>query len=102
MKIPEKFTINTQEITVEIVDQLQDQRFGEYNSITDTIRIAKCIKNDDGEVIKLKEEQILNSFFHELLHVFQWHCTGDTSETESSTYAGYFIEFIKSSGLTIN
>lgn len=102
MKIPEKFTINSQEITVEVLDTLPDQKFGEYNCITDRIKLAQCVKDDDGIIIPLKEEQILNTFIHELLHAFQWHSQGDTSETESSTYAGYFVEFIKSSGLTIN
>lgn len=101
MKIPEKFTINGQEITVEIVDTLPEQKFGEYNCITEKIKLARHIRYD-GYVNPLKEEQILNTFIHELLHAFQWHSQGDTSETESSTYAGYFVEFIKSIGLTIN
>ena len=37
MKIPEKFTINSQEITVEVLDTLPNQKFGEYNCITDRI-----------------------------------------------------------------
>lgn len=102
MKIPEKFTINSQEIKIEIVDIIADGLFGQYNSLTDTIKIAEYVRNEDGDKIKLTEEQILNTFIHELLHAFQWHSKGDTSETESSTYAGYFVEFIKSSGLTIN
>lgn len=102
MKIPEKFTINSQEITVEVVDQLPDQKFGEYCCITNKIKLARHVKDDDGTIIPLKQEQILNTFIHELLHAFQWHSKGDFSEEESSTYAGYFIEFIKSSGLTIN
>ena len=102
MKIPEKFTINSQEIKIEIVDIIADGLFGQYNSLTDTIKIDEYVRNEDGDKIKLTEEQMLNTFFHELLHVFQWHSKGDTSETESSTYAGYFVEFIKSSGLTIN
>lgn len=102
MKIPEKFTINSQEITVESWDTLPDQKFGEYCCITNKIKLARHVKDDDGTIIPLKEEQILNTFIHELLHAFQWHSKGDFSEEESSTYAGYFIEFIKSSRLTIN
>ena len=101
MKIPEKFTINSQEITVEVVVQLPDQKFGEYCCITNKIKLARYVKDDDGPIIPLKEEQILNTFIHEVLHVFQWHSKGDFSEEESNTYAGYFIEFIKSSGLII-
>lgn len=101
MKIPSTFTINTQPITVEIVPKLSNSDFGQYNPVTDTIKIAKTIINEDGET-ELTEEQILNSFFHELLHVFQFHANGDTDETQSSTYAGYIIEFLKSSGLNEN
>lgn len=101
MKIPEKFTINSQEITVEVVDQLPDQKFGEYCCITNKIKLARYVKNDDGPVLPLKEEQIEHTFWHELLHVFQWNAKGDFSEEESSTYAGYLLEFFKSSGLII-
>ena len=101
MKIPEKFTINSQEVKIEIVDTLPDQKFGEYNRTTDTIKVAKHFKDDDGTVIPLKEEQIENTFWHELLHAFQWHSKGDYSEEESNTYAGYLVEFFKSSELII-
>lgn len=101
MKIPEKFTINSQEITVELVNILPNQKFGEYCVITDKIKLATNIKNDDGTVIPLKEEQIENTFWHELLHAFQWHSRGNFYEEESNTYAGYLIEFFKSSGLII-
>lgn len=100
MRIPEKFTINSQEITIELVNTLPDQNFGEYCCVTDKIKLATHV-NDDGTVIPLKEEQIENTFWHELLHVFQWHSKGDFSEEESNTYAGYLLEFFKSSGLII-
>ncbi len=99
MKIPESFTINTQLVKIEIVPKLQCSKFGEYNSITDTIKIAETITDEEGETVTLTEEQKLNTFIHELLHVFQWHANGETDETQSSTYAGYIIEFLKSSGL---
>ena len=101
MKIPEKFTINLQEVKIEIVDTLPDQKFGEYNCITDTIKVAKYVKDDDGTIHPLKEEQMENTFWHELLHAFQWHSKGDFFEEESNTYAGYLLEFFKSSGLII-
>lgn len=99
MRIPEKFTINTQEIKIEIVDTLPDQNFGEYHCVTDTIKLATHIKDDEGNLVRLTEEQILNTLFHEILHAFQWHATGDTDEIQSNTYAGYIIEFLKSTKL---
>lgn len=58
MRIPEKFTINSQEITVELVNTLPSQNFGEYCCITDKIKLATNVKDDDGTVVPLKEEQI--------------------------------------------
>lgn len=102
MKIPEKFTINSQEIKVELVDSLSDQNFGEYSGITDVIKIATHVRDDNGDLIPLKEEQIWNTFWHEVLHVFQWHNKGEYSEEESCTYSSYLIELFKTSGLKIS
>lgn len=99
MEIPNRFTINSQEITIELVESLPDQDFGRYNCITDTIQIATHVKDDDGTLIPLKEEQVWNTLWHEVLHAFQWHSKGEYSEEESNTYAGYLVEFFKSSGL---
>lgn len=99
MNIPDKFTINTQEIKIEQVDSLPDQEFGNYNTITDVIKIATYVKDDEGILVKLTEEQMLNTLFHEVLHAFQWHSTGDTDEIQSSIYAGYILEFLKSTKL---
>lgn len=99
MKIPEKFTINTQEIKIEIVNKLPNQNFGEFNSITNIIKIAEYVEDDDKDLIKLKDEQILNTLIHEILHVYQWYSTGEYDETQSCTYAGYIVEFLKSTKL---
>lgn len=99
MKIPEKFTINSQEIKIEVVDKLQDQDFGEFNCITNVIKIAEYVEDDNKDLIKLKDEQILNTLIHEILHVYQWCSTGEYDETQSNTYAGYIVEFLKSTKL---
>ncbi len=94
MKIPSTFTINAQTITVEIRDTLH-QRFGLYDCISDTITLARNIVDEDGEIRPLTQEQITNTFFHELLHAFQWHTKGETDEQESSLYAGPLVEYLK-------
>lgn len=99
MKIPEKFTINSQEIKIELVDRLSDQDFGEFNCITNVIKIAECVEDDNKNLIKLKDEQILNTLIHEILHAYQWYSSGEYNEAQSNTYAGYFVEFLKSTKL---
>lgn len=101
MNIPKKFTINSQEVKIELVETLPDRDFGLYDCVTDTIKIATHVKTDEGTLHKLTDEQIDNTAWHEVLHAFQWHSKGEFSEEESNTYAGYLIEFFKSSGLIL-
>lgn len=100
MKIPEKFTINSQEIKIELVNTLPDSNYGSYNDAKELIQIARTVEID-GESVELTNEQIENTLWHEVLHAFQFHSKGECSETESNTYAGYLVEFFKSSGLII-
>ena len=72
MKIPGRFTINSQEIKIELVDTLPDQNFGEYCCITDTIKLATHVKDDDGTIYPLTEEQIENTLWHEVKGLLIW------------------------------
>lgn len=98
MNLPNTFTINSQKVTIKLVDVLPDEKFGEYDCVRECINIAKNVVYN-GEKIPLTTEQIINTFWHEVLHTFQWHSSGDFSETESNTYAGYLTELTKSTNL---
>ncbi len=100
MNIPKKFTINGQPIHIEILDKLEDNRYGDYNDAKELIRIAKTVEVDK-EIIELSESQILNTFFHEVFHAFQFHSKGEYSEAEAASYAGMMTELISSSNLKI-
>ena len=43
MKIPSKFKIANNWITVEIVDKTENNNYGYFNDVTSTIKIAKSI-----------------------------------------------------------
>lgn len=101
MQIPKKFTINGQTVTVEVVDRLPSNNYGEYSDATEKVSIAKTIE-ENGRTIKLSHLQLENTFWHEVFHVFQFHGKGEFSESESSTYAGMMVELIHSSDLKIN
>lgn len=101
MFLPESFTINTQTINIIYVDKLETNRFGDFNSITNEIRVAKSVKDEDGEYHKLKDEQILNTLFHEIFHAWQFYSGHEMNEDEPCTYAGYMIEFLRSTGLLV-
>lgn len=64
-KIPKKFKIANNWITVNIVESLSNSEYGTYNDAKQEINIAKTIDTDEGTV-QLTEEQMLNTFMHEL------------------------------------
>ena len=64
-KIPKKFKIANNWITVNIVESLSNSEYGTYNDAKQEINIAKTVDTDEGTV-QLTEEQMLNTFAHEL------------------------------------
>lgn len=98
MDIPKQFTINGQPIRIEILDKLENNRYGDYNDAKELIRIAKTIEVD-RETIELSKAQMLNTFYHEAIHSFQFHSKGVYDEAEASSYAGLMVELLYSSGI---
>lgn len=66
MKIPESFECAGFTIKVKIVDTITGNKFGDYCVVKNEIRIAKYLFDDDNEKIKLSEDQMFNTFAHEL------------------------------------
>ena len=94
MKLPSKFKIANQEYTVRIVDSLDDRNFGEFDCVLAEIRIARQVRSSyDEDYYDLSEEQILNSFWHELFHCFNWHMNTECDETIAQSFANFMREF---------
>jgi hypothetical protein len=92
-KIPKKFKIANNWITVNIVDSIQDSKYGTYNDVKQLITIAKTVEIDD-EVVQLTEEQILNTFMHELTHCMQFYFDNNITEAQAQVYANFLCEFL--------
>lgn len=101
MQIPKGFTLHGCPITVEIVDKLDDNNYGEFIDAKELIRIARTVKVDK-ETVQLSQAQIENTFWHEVIHAFQWHVKGEYDETEATSYAGLMVELIRSGQIKIN
>lgn len=95
MNIPKQFKIAGFDIKVELVDKTDDNNFGNWNDVTNTITIAKNISLKNGELTSLTERQIQNTFFHELLHAFQFYCGKEYSEIECNVFANFIVEFLE-------
>lgn len=92
MDIPNKFKIANQVITISLEDKVTrsngDEIYGLYDDVNCTIKLAKKV-ND----VELSEEQILNTKWHEIFHVFQSFYDNSCDEAEAQTFANFMREY---------
>lgn len=96
MKIPKQFTILGHTVTViqKEIDSYNENRYGYYDSVKEEIVIFRKVRSDDI-AIPLTDVQLETTFWHELIHCFQWHIKGYTDEFEAQSYAGLIVEFLE-------
>ena len=92
-KIPKKFKIANNWITVNIVKSLPNSNYGTYNEAKQEINIAKTVKIDN-EIVQLTEELILNTFMRELTHCMQFYFDNNITEVQAQVYANFLCEFL--------
>lgn len=93
MIIPEKFKVAGFEVKVEFVEKTNDNVYGCWDDVNNTITIAKNISLKNGELTALSERQMQNTFFHELCHAFQFYSGKTYSETDCNIFANFMLEF---------
>ena len=69
---------------------------------TNTITLAKTVELEDKTVINLTEDQITNTFWHELIHCFQFYFDNGYNEAQSQVYANFMCEYYNSIVFTGN
>ena len=63
---------------------------------TDRERVsAKTVDVDDIGKVELTEQQILNTFMHELMHVWQFYFNNHYDEAQAQVFANFMCEYIK-------
>ena len=95
MKIPESFNCAGFTIKVKIVDIIDNNKFGDCCVVRNEIRIARYLFDVDNEKIELTEDQMFNTFLHELVHMWQFYHNNEYSETEAQVFANFIQEFLK-------
>lgn len=85
--IPNSFKIANHKIKIDVVNN-DNNNFGSFDNVTNTIKIAKFI---DGT--ELSEEQMLNTMWHEIFHVFQFYFNCTYDEAQSQIYANFMRDF---------
>ena len=91
--IPNKFKIAGFEITVNIVEKTDNNSYGFWDDVNNTIVIAKNISMKNGELTALSERQMENTFYHELYHSFQFYSGKKYSEIECNIFSNFMLEF---------
>lgn len=92
MKIPSSFRIAGFKIKVEIVDFTESNSYGCFCDSTNTIEIARKLLNGTT-IIELTEDQQLSTFYHELIHVFQFYVGEEYDERRAQSYSNFLLEF---------
>lgn len=96
MEIPKRFKIANHEYRVIVQDFIYDSNgetiYGLHDPVKLEITIATKIRRNE-EVIDLIEEQILNSWYHELFHAFNFFWDNGGDESLAQTFANFMREF---------
>lgn len=93
--IPKHFECAGFTIKIEIVDKLKSNNYGQFCDATNTIKIAKTVEIEDEGTVELTEEQRFNTFFHELVHVFQFYYDNEYCEAQAQVFANFLCEYEK-------
>lgn len=92
MQLPSEFKCAGFTIKVIIEDKLPNNDYGYFCDAKNEIRIAKTVEVDK-ETVQLTNEQIYNTFWHELIHCFQFYYDNEYSEAQAQTFANFMCEF---------
>ena len=96
MQLPSEFKCAGNTIKVQLVEKTHNNNYGNWCDVTNTITIAKTIELEDKTVVRLTEDQITNTFWHELIHCFQFYFDNSYNEAQSQVYANFLFEYFKS------
>ena len=95
--IPGSFKVADHTYYVEIKDFVYDENnescYGIHDHGACTIEIAKKLKYKNYD-IDLTDTQILNSFFHELVHVFQFFYDNQSDEAQAQSFANMIYSYV--------
>ncbi len=97
--IPHSFTIANMPHRVILehtaVDEHENQVFGLYSSVDATITLSEFIErgNKDRKDIPVPDEQIKNTFYHELFHAFNFYWNNEFREDLAQSFSNFLREF---------
>ena len=94
--IPKKFNIAGSEYQVKLVESSEDDLdgdYGDFSVLSHELRIALNAKLDDKSV-KIREDEVLKTYLHELGHCFNYYYNNDYSEEFANAFSNFMYEYL--------
>lgn len=95
--IPRSFSLANHIHSVIIEDVVYDDDnvsvYGIFSDAELLIRVARKIILSNGKTILLNEEQVKNTWYHELFHAFNYYYNTETNEALAQTFANFMREY---------
>ena len=94
MEIPSKFKIGGQEFKIKLVDRIRDtDDYGEFSYCPSQIEIATKYYDNQGIEHVIPENQLRNTFWHEIFHAFNYMWNNGVDESLAQTFANFMCEY---------
>lgn len=91
--VPKSFIIACHTITIKIEEK--GDSFGEYDSLRNTITLFLEVSEDDGRhYVAQSKEQFLNTYWHEVYHVFNFFWNTEMDESLAQSFANFTCEYL--------
>lgn len=95
MEIPSKFKIGGQIFQIKLLDQVNNgNSYGDFSYCPAEIRLAT--KYEDNGLKEIPHNQMLNNFWHEVFHCFNYMWNTETDEALAQTFANFMCEYEES------
>lgn len=96
-RIPSKYKIGGQEFEIKLVDRIRDtDNYGEFSYCPPLIEIATKYYDDNGNAIDIPQNQIRNTFWHEVFHSFNYMWNNGADESLAQAFANFMCEYEES------
>ena len=91
--VPKEFRIACHTIKV-VIDDKGDS-YGCYDSLRNTIHLNLEVGDDDHQYVAQSKEQFMNTYYHELVHVFQFFFNTDMDEALAQSFSNMICEYLE-------
>lgn len=91
--IPSKFRIACN--TIEVSIEEKGESFGQFDSLRNKIILYLEVEDSNRELVAQTKEQLINTFYHELFHCFNFFYNTEFDEGLSQSFANFMCEYLE-------